>query len=87
MLPRKLRIGSVVSVAIYALFAIVLLERAGVTQIFDLPVAEAVAAWVVTGYFALGIVMNAISRSKPERFLMTPVVLVLAVLSVLVALG
>ena len=31
--------------------------------------------------------MNAISRSKPERYTMTPVTIVLAVLSLLVALG
>ena len=43
--------------------------------------------WVLTGYFALGIVMNAISRSKPERFTMTPVSLVLAGLCLVVALG
>ena len=43
--------------------------------------------WIVYGYFVLGIVMNALSRSKPERYTMTPVVTVLAVLSLLVALS
>jgi len=31
--------------------------------------------------------MNAISRSKPERYTMTPVTIVLAVLSFLIAMG
>jgi len=36
-----------------------------------------ITSWVLTGYFALGIVLNGISRSKPERLVMTPTVLVL----------
>ncbi len=43
--------------------------------------------WVLTGYFTLGIVLNGISRSKPERNVMTPVSLLLAVLCLIVALG
>lgn len=86
VLPTKLRIGSLVSIAIYALIAFVLLERTGVINVLDQPLAEQVAAWVIAAYFVLGIGMNAISKSKPERFVMTPVVLVLAVLSLLVAL-
>jgi hypothetical protein len=46
-----------------------------------------VAAWVIVAYLALGIPLNAISRSKPERYTMTPVVIVLVVLGVVVALG
>lgn len=84
VLPRKLRIGSVVSILIYALIAVVLLDRAGFIEAIPF---EVVGAWVVFAYFALGIVLNAISRSRKERWVMTPVVLVLAVLSLLVALG
>ncbi len=43
--------------------------------------------WVVVAYFVLGIAMNAISRSKPERWAMVPVAAVLAVLSLLIALA
>ncbi|WP_233198143.1 hypothetical protein [Cryobacterium sp. Y50] len=46
-----------------------------------------VAAWVLTGYFTLGVIMNGISRSKPERLVMTPVSLVLAGLCLVVAIG
>lgn len=87
VLPTRLRIGSVVSVVIYALIAAVLLERAELIHLFGNPLFVQVAAWVVFAYFALGILMNAISRSKPERYTMVPVTLVLAVLSLLVALG
>ena len=31
----------------------------------------------LTAYFALGVIINGISRSKPERLVMTPTALVL----------
>jgi hypothetical protein len=86
VLPRKLRIGSVVSIVIYALIAFIAWERTGVTSVLPDAVAQ-VAMWVVFAYFVIGVLMNAISRSKPERYTMTPVVLVLAVLSLLIAMG
>lgn len=38
-------------------------------------------------YFALGVVMNGISRSMPERLTMAPVSLVLAALFLILALA
>ena len=46
-----------------------------------------IGAWVGVAYLALGIPMNAISRSKPERFTMTPVVIMLFGLALIVALS
>lgn len=85
ILPRRLRIGSVVSIVLYALMAIVLLDRAGVTSLLFSGSVARVLAWVLTGYLVIGVVMNAISRSKPERYTMTPLTIVLAVLSGIVA--
>jgi hypothetical protein len=85
-LPRNLRIGSLVSVAIYAAIGLVLLDRAGLLALLP-PGWSAVAAWVLVAYFALGVGMNAISRSWPERLVMTPVAALLCVLSLVVALG
>ena len=86
ILPPRLRVGSAISIALYVVFAIVILERAGVLTLFGAAFAQ-VASWVLFGYFALGVVMNGISRSRPERNLMTPVSLTLAVLVLLVSLG
>jgi hypothetical protein len=72
VLPTRLRIGSAVSIALYALFAVLMLEG--------------VALWVLTAYFALGIVLNAVSRSRPERLVMTPVAVVLAAVCLVLAL-
>jgi hypothetical protein len=44
-----------------------------------------ISIWVLTAYFALGVVMNGISRSKPERLVMTPIALVLAALYLILA--
>jgi hypothetical protein len=79
VLPTPLRIGSVVSVGLYAVIAWV------VWRAVDRP--DDVWIWVVTAYFALGIVLNAISRSRPERLVMTPVVLVLTAGCLVIALG
>jgi hypothetical protein len=87
VLPPRLRIGSAVSIVLYAAFAFVIAERAGLVTIFGNAGFVQAACWVLFGYFTLGIVMNGISRSKPERNTMAPVSAVLAVLVLVVALG
>ncbi len=86
VLPTKLRVGSLVSIVIYALIVVFALDRAGAIDVVPDPVST-IGMWVVFGYFVLGIPLNAISHSRPERFTMTPVVIVLAALSLLVALS
>lgn len=86
-LSPRLRIGSVVAIAIYALFAVIALERVGLVSLMPDPSIASIGIWVIAGYMALGVVMNAISRSKPERYTMTPVALALLALGVAVALG
>ncbi|MHA6667967.1 hypothetical protein ACX3O0_03765 [Homoserinimonas sp. A447] len=87
VLPTKLRVGSAVSIILYVLFALILLERAGLMTVFGSDPFVQVASWVLFGYFTLGILMNGISRSKLERNTMVPVTVVLAVLTLIVALG
>jgi hypothetical protein len=87
VLPTRLRVGSAVSIVLYALFALILLERAGLATVFGSDGFVQVASWVLFGYFTLGILMNGISRSKPERNTMVPVTVVLAVLTLIIALG
>ena len=86
VLPARLRIGSLVSIVIYAIIALLALDRAGVVDVVPDAVST-VGMWVVFGYFVLGTGLNAISRSKPERYTMAPVSAVLAVLSLLVVLS
>ncbi len=86
ILPKRLRIGSTVSIVIYALCVLIIFERVAFTSLLP-PVISTVGAWILVGYFALGIVMNAISRSRPERLTMTPTVSILTILVTIVALS
>lgn len=86
VLPTRLRIGSLVSIVIYAIIAVLALDRVGLIDVVPDAVST-VGMWVVFAYFVIGIPLNAISRSKSERYVMTPVVTILAVLSLLVALS
>ena len=87
VLPTGLRIGSIVAIALYSAFALILLMRAGLAAPW--PDVNWIwwASWIIVGYLALGVVMNGISRSLPERLTMTPLVLVLFVLALIVALS
>jgi hypothetical protein len=85
-LPSALRIGSAVSIILYAVFVLVLLDRASVISVLP-DVVSAVGAWVLFGYFVIGIGMNGISRSRAERLTMTPCCVVLAALTLIVTLG
>lgn len=87
ILPRKLRISSLSSVVIYLFFTIIILDRAGILELINNQFFVDIATWVLVGYFWLGVLMNAVSRSKPERNLMTPIALLLAVLTTLIAVG
>ena len=85
VLPTKLRIASLVSIALYGSFATFILSKAGLVQLIDNKSILSVGIWIFTVYFFIGVIMNGISRSKYERFIMTPIVLVLAVMFLIVA--
>lgn len=87
VLPTGLRFGSVVSILIYAVFAVFLLSKAGLWDLVANETVLDVGLWVMSAYLVLGVLMNAVSRSKPERNLMTPTALVLAVCVLVVTLA
>jgi hypothetical protein len=86
-LPVGLRVGSGISILLYAGFAIVLLQQAAALAVLPDGAWLPVAAWIIVGYFSLGVPVNAISRSEQERWTMTPIVAVLFALSLAVAVG
>jgi hypothetical protein len=85
VLPTSLRIGSAVSIASYVVIALLMLSAAGVLTLLSDGFVD-VAIWVLVGFFVLGIAMNAASRSRPERLVMTPVVTLLAAVCLVLAL-
>lgn len=86
VLPGRLRVGSSVSIVLYVVFALILLGRADVIAAFPDAVTR-VGTWALVVYFSLGVVLNGVSRSKPERNTFTPVSVVLAALCLVVALS
>ncbi|MDX1765908.1 MAG: hypothetical protein R3313_03060 [Candidatus Saccharimonadales bacterium] len=87
VLPKNLRIGSAISALLLLGFASIILDAGGIRDSLLSDTAVDIAKWVVFGFFVLGTLMNAASRSKPERNLWTPVNLVLAILTFIVANG
>lgn len=86
VLPARLRIGSAAAIVIYAFIVAVAWDRVGAIHIFP-DLFSVVFMWIAFAYFALGIFMNAISRSAAERVTMVPVCIVLAIASFGVAMG
>lgn len=85
-LPVRLRIGSAASVVVYLVLVFVILDRAGLLAVLPESLSI-VLAWITFGFLALGTVMNAISRSRKERAVMTPLAALLAIAALIVALG
>ncbi len=86
-LPTPYRVASLVSISIYAAQIGHYLAQAGlIASPFSASTAT-ITNWVLVGFFALGTLMNGISRSKKERALWTPILAVSLLLSIAVALG
>ncbi|PZG23619.1 hypothetical protein C1I95_03125 [Micromonospora craterilacus] len=86
VLPLPLRVGSAVAIVVYAIIAVIALDRAELIDVLAGPVAR-VTMWILVGYFALSIAPNALSRSRSERNAMVPVSIALTALALLVAVG
>lgn len=86
-LPTPYRIASLVSISIYAAQIGHYLGQAGVIASAFSASTNQTINWVLVGFFALGTLMNGISRSKKERALWTPILAVSLVLSAAVAIS
>lgn len=85
VLPLSLRIGSLISIFLYILFGYIILAKVGIVQSLVDDNLLTTAIWILSGYFVVGVILNAISRSKSERLVMTPAAFVLAVLFLFVS--
>jgi hypothetical protein len=86
-LPTRFRIGSAVAVAIWIFAALILLGRAGF-EISPLPQAvERWGTWILVGLLSVGALMNLASSSRWERYIWGPLAVVLASLTLVVALN
>jgi hypothetical protein len=86
-LPQNLRVASAVSMVVWLVAALVVLDRAGIPLI-DLPdIATLWGTWVLVVLLVLGAIVNFASSSRFERFGWAPMALVTAVLTLVVALS
>jgi hypothetical protein len=84
VLPEDLEFWSVVSIAAYVLFAILLWRRAHVLDNSYHPFIV-ISVWVFFALVVISIMLTAFSPSRKERVVMTPVCAVLAVATFIVA--
>jgi hypothetical protein len=87
VLPSNLRVASGVSMVVWLFAALVVLDRAG-TPVADLPdVLSAPLTWLLVPLLVVGALMNIASSSPYERFGWAPTALLMALLTLVVALG
>jgi hypothetical protein len=78
-LPSKMKIVSLVGIVIFIFAILSVLERAGIIIIFNNPMFVTVFVWIIAIYLVFNTLMNAISKSKWEKLIMTPISLTLAI--------
>ncbi len=86
-LPRNLRVASLVSMVVWLIAALIVLDRAVIAPV-DLPdVVSFWGTWALVVLLPIGAVMNFASSSPYERFGWGPFALVAALLTLVVALS
>ena len=86
-LPANLRVSSAVAVVIWLAATLIVLDRAGMALV-DLPEAiSTLGTWALVVVLPLGALLNVASSSPYERFGWGPMALVLAALTLVVALS
>lgn len=86
-LPRRLRITAAVSAVIMLAQTGHYLAQAGVLPPLLTETGNTVVNWIWCGFAVLGLIMNSLSRSKKERNLWVPVLLLSTVCTLVVALS
>ena len=71
VLPKKLRIASVANALILLFMGFVFLKHTNVLIGLDF-LPTNILVWIITIFLGLNTIANLISRSKKERFVMTP---------------
>ncbi|MEG2110471.1 MAG: hypothetical protein RRY19_11855 [Clostridium sp.] len=79
ILPKKYRVMAIVSVVIQLFAIIIILQAGGFIQVwFSIKVTKYICLFFAV-YLSLNTIMNLISKSKKERYVMTPLSLITAI--------
>jgi amino acid permease len=88
VLPKVLRINSLVfGLVLFPAVVVYVLDIGGVIDAEWLPGSRTFVIWVLVVFFAIGTLMNGISRSRIERVLWTPMNVVLLGCCLVLAFG
>lgn len=77
-MPKKYRIACAVSVLVQAFAILVLLQLGGIFSIGLHENAARVLGYIFAAYLILNVFMNAKSKSKKEKLIMTPISAIIA---------
>ena len=77
--PKKLRIVLVLQLALQIFFVVIILQMRGIIPLWFSKNVTKIICIVMAVYLSLNTVMNCISRSKKEKFIMTPLSLISAI--------
>ena len=79
VLPKKLRVAAVISVAIQ-IFAMIIILQAGsfISLWFSFKVTKYIC-FFFAAYLSLNTIMNMISKSRKEKYVMTPLSLIVGI--------
>lgn len=79
ILPKKFRLAAVISVAIQIFAIIIILQAGGFIPLWlSFKVTKYICFFFAT-YLSLNTIMNMISKSKKEKYVMTPLSLIVAI--------
>ena len=79
ILPKKCRLAAVVSVAIQIFAMIIILQAGGLLPLWPPFKVTKYICFFFAAYLSLNTIMNMISKSKKEKYVMTPISLIAAI--------
>ena len=79
ILPKKFRIVAVISVAIQIFAMIIILQAGGLLPLWLPFKVTKYICFFFAAYLSLNTIMNMISKSKKEKYVMTPISLIAAI--------
>ena len=77
--PPKLRFVLAVQLALQIFFVIIILQKGGIMPLWFSPKATKIISIVMAVYLSLNALMDFFSKSKKEKYIMTPLALACAV--------
>lgn len=77
--PSKLRIVLVVQLLLQVFFVIIILQAGGIIPLWFSENVTKIICIIMAVYLSLNMVMNFISKSKKEKYIMTPISLLTAI--------